>query len=113
MFMQRLGPRSDIIDFRIGRNGWGHSIHASTFREERPRVTGYLWWRRSYPRFSVMVHTQDPRVGDTIIYTAPDRTDRWATIAEIKPCHDPRDMFTLVLEDVRRTESKDGSNDPQ
>lgn len=88
-----------VHDFRTGENGWGHKIHAGTFREVAPRVTGRWWWRKETPRTSVMVHTSgDPQEGDTLLYTGHDNAERRMTIVEVKPCWDPRDMFTLILE---------------
>lgn len=104
MFMLKVGPRTGILDHRSGTNRWGHALHAPTWHEEAPRVTGHLWWKRSFRRTSVMIHSSDdPVPGDTLLYTAAGG-DRAATIVDVQPCFDPRDMFKLVFEDIRPAE---------
>lgn len=92
-----------VIDFR--RGGWGHTMHGWTWKVIEPRyvVTDSFWKRTTtqHPRVSVMVHTPRVSEGDTVIYTGQSGNDREATVAEVRPCWDPRDMFTLILEDIR------------
>lgn len=91
------------IDFRKG--GWGHVMHGWTWRVVEPRYEVKDGWLRrtttQHPRVSVMVHTPRVSEGDTVIYTGQSGFDREATVAEVHPCWDPRDMFTLILEDIR------------
>jgi hypothetical protein len=88
------------FDFRPGTKRWGHALHAETWREAPPRVTGHLWWRKSIPRVSFMVHAwPPPRPNDLVLYRGSlSDEDKTAVIVEVKPCFDPRDMFTLVVE---------------
>jgi hypothetical protein len=103
------GPR--VHDFRQGCNGWGHRLHASTWRALPPRTitTGRLWWRKTAPlpdQVSVMVHCSAwPEVGDRLLMTGESGKDWNLLIAGVEPCWNPRDMFTLTLED-------DGSPSP-
>lgn len=86
------------IDFRKG--SWGHAMHGGTWGEAPPRITGHLWWRKKVERVSVMVHcSPSPEIGDTVIYATKSNVERRAVIADIECCYDPRDMFTLTLEE--------------
>lgn len=89
-----------IIDFRSPR--WGLKIYASTWRRMPPRVERVGWLRKKveHTRYSLMVHVPCVSVGDEIVYSGHGG-DRTASVVEVKPCRDPRDMFTLTLENVR------------
>lgn len=93
-----------IIDFRSPR--WGHTIHASTWSQQPPRIERAGWLRKKveFPRYSVVVHVAGVQVGDVIVY-AGHGGDRCATVVEVRSCRDPRDMFTLTLEDVQPVSS--------
>ena len=88
-----------IIDF-VKYNGWGHAIHGHTMQD----VKNYRSWLhrlidkiKGQYRKSVMVHSiKYPRKGDTIIYKVSNGI-REAKIYDVKPCGNPRDMFTLFL----------------
>lgn len=92
------------FDFRRGTSRWGHALHAGTWHEVEPRTvtSGHLWWRRETPvagRASVMVHaTPSPRVGDRLLMSGASGADWDLLIVDVRPCWDPRDMFTLTLE---------------
>lgn len=88
-------------DFR--KSGWGHAIHGSTWRVLDPRLERKGFSRKpvKHGRVSVMVHVYDVDEGDQVIYTGSSGFDRIAKVAEVEPCWNPRDMFTLILEDFR------------
>lgn len=92
---------SAVIDFRKGH--WGHAMHGSTWTQEAPRVerVGLLRKKVEHPRVSVMVHVRSVNEGDEVLYTGTSGFDRIATVAEVQPCWNPRDMFTLILENIR------------
>jgi len=97
----RLDDKPRTFDFRPGKSGWGHNLHASTFRSAPPRVVKRGWFKKplKVERVSVMVHCESPRRGDTVIYEAKSGLVRRCEIVDIKPCRDPHDMFTLTLEE--------------
>ena len=88
------------IDFT--KSQWGHALHDMTWREHKQ-----TWWSRlvdaflGYPKrdiYSVMVHsTETPRQGMLIKYRVKGGTV-YARILKVRPCGDPRDMYTLVIE---------------
>ena len=97
----RLGNEPRTFDFRPGKTGYGHAMHASTFKMAPPRKVSRGWFRKplKIDRVSVMVHCQSPRVGDTVIYEAKSGKIRTCEIVDIDYCRDPDDMFTLTLEE--------------
>lgn len=97
----RLDDKPRTFDFRPGKQGWGHAMHGSTFRVAEPRVVKRGLFKKplKVERVSVMVHCQGPRLGDTVIYEAQSGKIRTCEIVEIDPCFNPRDMFTLTLEE--------------
>lgn len=91
---------------------WGHAIHGMTFAEapppEPPRqsLLAKLFPRKGAPkapparRYGVMVHTSgNPEMGDLIRYRAEGGVCE-GIIYRVKPCWNPRDMFTLFFEVV-------------
>lgn len=103
-----------VLDFRTGKNGWGHRLHTGTWRSlGRPRRA---WWdfaarsrdRRDDARqHSFMIHAQGRvAVGMKVLWTAADG-DVIGTIVEVDPCGNPRDMYSVVVEvrvnDLRAT----------
>lgn len=98
----RLDNKPRTFDFRLGKQGWGHALHASTFQMEKPRVVKRGLFKKSQKidRVSVMVHCQSPRVGDLVVYEAKSGTVRTCEIVGIEYCQDVDDMFTLTLEEA-------------
>uniref|UniRef100_A0AB74UGY0 Uncharacterized protein n=1 Tax=Caulobacter phage BL57 TaxID=3348355 RepID=A0AB74UGY0_9VIRU len=94
------GPRT--FDFRPGKQGWGHALHANTFRIAKPRRVKCGWFKKpvEIERVSIMVHCQGPRLGDTVIYEAKSGTIRTCVIVEIDPAIGVDDMYTLTLEEA-------------
>jgi hypothetical protein len=101
---------ANVIDFRGARSSmWGHSMHAWTMREITPKG----WWQKFKDRrcgayrMSVMVHhSPAPQVGDLLAWSRKEGGEIVAPITAVKPCGDPRDMFTLeayVTPDCRKT----------
>jgi hypothetical protein len=87
------------LDFR--RGGWGHAMHGFTWRVLPDRCEKRRFKRAiKHNRASVMLNT--PRIceGDEVVY-ATERGERIATVAEVQPCGNPWDMFTVVLENFR------------
>lgn len=105
--VEAVGEGSEplVFDFRQGRGGWGHAIHSGSWRPipATEVTTGYLWWRktvRTPDRVSVMVHAQRcPEQGDRLLMSGQSGRDWNLRIVGVEPCWDPRDMFTLTLED--------------
>ncbi|AFU86667.1 hypothetical protein D869_gp247 [Caulobacter phage CcrRogue] len=97
------GPRT--FDFRPGKQGWGHAMHSSTFSVAKPRLVKRGWFRKPLviERISVMVHCQGPRLGDFVIYLTQSERIRTCVIVDIIPCGDPRDMYTLILEEAEQS----------
>ncbi|WEX10347.1 hypothetical protein [Chelativorans sp. AA-79] len=88
------------LDFRRGRNRWGHAIHGSTFYQVKPeRLFDRIRdWLDGAVRMSFMVHHPgNPKPGDTVLWTATDESERRATIYRVKRSYDPQDMFTLYV----------------
>ena len=54
-------------------------------------------WKAKGTRVSVMVHhTPAPQVGDSIAWLRKEGGEIIAPLIDVKPCGDPRDMFTVV-----------------
>lgn len=76
------------FDFRSGKTGWGHVMHTSTWRVVDDT------------QVEVMVHCSPlPYEGDRVLMTGKSGQDWNVKIAKVEPCYDPRDMYTLTLED--------------
>jgi hypothetical protein len=96
---------SHVFDYRQGKGGWGHAIHSITWRPipARSTTTGRLWWKKTVTtpeRVSVMVHAQRwPREGDRLLMSGKSGADWNLKIVDVEPCGNPRDMFTVTLED--------------
>ncbi len=93
------GPRT--FDFRPGKTGWGHALHAHTFKMAPPRKVKRGWLKKPLivDRVSVMVHCHCPRRGDTVIYQAQSGKIRTCEIVEVEGVSTVDDMFTLTLEE--------------
>lgn len=97
------------IDFR--RGGWGHKLHANTYKDVPPLVTqerlvSFLPWpRRSVTedpyvvrRRSFMVHSsQYPRRGREVVWKGATGDDITGVIYDIEHAPNVRDMFTLYV----------------
>lgn len=120
MRMFHLGDPPTELDFRQGKNMWGHAIHSGTFRQdERPAITlePYPWWKPGYKRdlaalnaaadaqdaadnaryYSFMAHSMyDPRIGMTVVWTG-EQGDVRGTIYGYERARNVDDMFTLKV----------------
>lgn len=93
---------NQVHDFRRGM--WGHALHASTFYPVKQ--TRWQKLKRAAQEFTVMVHcSPTPEIGDSMIYGAADG-DRTGEITGVKPCGNPRDMYTLQFKIIKRESSK-------
>lgn len=90
------------FDVRPGQNGWGHALHAGTFRPAPPRVErrGLLRKRVEIARVSVLVHCHKPRLGDLVIYEGQSGKTWTTKIVDIEPQTNVDDMFKLTLEEA-------------
>ena len=88
-----------IIDY-VKYNGWSHAIHGETMTE----VKNYGSWlirfidknKKKY-RASVMVHcNQRLKVKDILRYKV-NCGIREVEIYDVKPCRNPRDMYTIYF----------------
>lgn len=88
---------SKVIDFTS--QCWGHALHGSSMYAKKAescieRAKDKLKKRR---RYTVMCHSSSwPEKGDSIRYKVKSGTIE-AKIVSVKPCWNPRDMFTLEI----------------
>jgi hypothetical protein len=86
------------FDFRAGTNRWGYAMHAWTWKEAESRWNRKVT-RELAKRATVMVHaTPSPKPGDRLLMDGQSGKSWDLLIAEVAPCWNPRDMFTLTLE---------------
>ena len=88
------------LDYRTGKNGWGHAMHAETMREVIPEGLFVRWkdrMQKSY-RVQVMIHSQKcPKTGDDFLWSAKAGHDVLAKVYAVDRLGDPRDIYTVFL----------------
>lgn len=96
-----------ILDFRSGRNSWGHAIHGNTFGpESAPSLIERLrdWWDGAYRASVLCHHPHKPVPGDVVQWTAA-RGDCWGEIYRVETVLDPNDMHKIFLRILAEGES--------
>lgn len=92
------GPVPKVLDFTVGSR-WGRALHSAGMHSVEPKTRRerFTDWCQSAVRYSVMCHYPEcPQVGDTVVWEAAKHFIR-AEIIHVKPCYDPRDMYTLTV----------------